>query len=602
MLAVGVAPAWSEWSPSALVPGNQPDDAGTERTSVGVAANGDLAIAWLDRVATRTAGVWSTTVFPPSPSNHPKLAMNERGDIALAWMQGDNVCLGYRPTGGAWVFPTPCPEPETTFADQTPFVTINEQGDALATWIQTPANVVIASLRPAGGSWETPKQVYSGPDPLYVASDDPPRFNASAALDDDGNALVLWADRYGFREPDALPNPTGPVRGIRQSRRAAGSGSWGAPTAITSRSSNASVSPDYILADVAADSTSGNVVVGLCCFDNSRLLDSGATRYGNGTVAGGVNSGSPSQAGQVGFDVAAARGRVASMGVKRPFTGSPTQVAKAKVAASGAPAPEALPDQPSVWDSGTSNPVLAVGPDGTALASFQDYLWRSGPSGVFSTAPVWPFGPEPGDTVDLAVNCRGDSLAAAIQTDLKVHYSEFPGGSTAACTGSPGPPDTDGDGIPNSADACPALSDQSAPRNPRTGCPAATTTKTDPQPPATTSTDKTPPVASLSGPKSQKAGSTVKVVVSCGSEACSAAASGSANVPGASKVFKLRSVKKQLAAGRKATLKLRIPKKALRAIRKALRRKRKITAKIKVRVTDARGNSRTSRRSVKLKR
>ena len=34
------------------------------------------------------------------------------------------------------------------------------------------------------------------------------------------------------------------------------------------------------------------------------------------------------------------------------------------------------------------------------------------------------------------------------------------------------PPDSDGDGVPDASDACPAQSDAAAPRNPRTGCPA----------------------------------------------------------------------------------------------------------------------------------
>jgi hypothetical protein len=48
-------------------------------------------------------------------------------------------------------------------------------------------------------------------------------------------------------------------------------------------------------------------------------------------------------------------------------------------------------------------------------------------------------------------------------------------GSSNGC-----PPDSDGDGVPDASDACPTQSDASAPRNPRTGCPAgAPATDTD---------------------------------------------------------------------------------------------------------------------------
>jgi hypothetical protein len=44
-------------------------------------------------------------------------------------------------------------------------------------------------------------------------------------------------------------------------------------------------------------------------------------------------------------------------------------------------------------------------------------------------------------------------------------------GSSNGC---PPPPDADGDGVPDASDSCPTQSDASAPRNPRTGCPAET--------------------------------------------------------------------------------------------------------------------------------
>jgi YVTN family beta-propeller protein len=62
-------------------------------------------------------------------------------------------------------------------------------------------------------------------------------------------------------------------------------------------------------------------------------------------------------------------------------------------------------------------------------------------------------------------------------------------GQTAFCAGThatithqvvvPPPPDADGDGVPDTSDACPIMSDALAPRNPRNGCPAPPAT---PQP------------------------------------------------------------------------------------------------------------------------
>jgi hypothetical protein len=114
--------------------------------------------------------------------------------------------------------------------------------------------------------------------------------------------------------------------------------------------------------------------------------------------------------------------------------------------------------------------------------------------------------------------------------------------------------------------------------------------------------DTVRPVATLKGPLTQTAGSSIGVTVSCGAEACTAVASGSVSVPGAARVFRLRPATKRVAAGRKANLRVRVPKKALAAIRGALQHQSKVTAKLAVRVKDKAGNARTRRRSVKLRR
>ena len=113
--------------------------------------------------------------------------------------------------------------------------------------------------------------------------------------------------------------------------------------------------------------------------------------------------------------------------------------------------------------------------------------------------------------------------------------------------------------------------------------------------------DTIDPKPKLSGQLTQTVGSAIGVTVSCGAEACTAVASGSLNVPGAARVYKLRSVKRVVAAEKKARLKVRVPAKAQRAIRSALRHHRKFTAKITVRVPDKAGNARTRHRRVKLR-
>jgi hypothetical protein len=62
--------------------------------------------------------------------------------------------------------------------------------------------------------------------------------------------------------------------------------------------------------------------------------------------------------------------------------------------------------------------------------------------------------------------------------------------------------------------------------------------------------------------------------VSCPDEACIVRASGSVNAPGgrAARRFKLRPAAANVPKGGRATLRLRVPTKALAAVRRALRR------------------------------
>ena len=66
------------------------------------------------------------------------------------------------------------------------------------------------------------------------------------------------------------------------------------------------------------------------------------------------------------------------------------------------------------------------------------------------------------------------------------------------------------------------------------------------------------------------------------------------------KSFKIKKVTKQVSAGGKVTLKLKLSKKARRGATKALNNGGKVTAKLKITATTASGNTDSEKRSVKL--
>ena len=83
-------------------------------------------------------------------------------------------------------------------------------------------------------------------------------------------------------------------------------------------------------------------------------------------------------------------------------------------------------------------------------------------------------------------------------------------------------------------------------------------------------------------------------------EAVKVKLSGSVTVPGASKVYRFKTVNKSLGAG-KTKLSLKLASKAKKAVKRALRRKKTLKAKLTLVVTDNAGNAQTKKYTVRLK-
>ena len=126
--------------------------------------------------------------------------------------------------------------------------------------------------------------------------------------------------------------------------------------------------------------------------------------------------------------------------------------------------------------------------------------------------------------------------------------------------------------------------------------------------------DNDAPKAKLSGPKSQRAGATVKLKVRC-DEACSVVASGKvvargvgssrADGAGAARkaTYKLKKAKASLRAGKKKRLKLKLKRRSdKRKLPRAVQGGAKAKAKLKVVATDETGNKGKAKRTVKLKK
>jgi len=107
-------------------------------------------------------------------------------------------------------------------------------------------------------------------------------------------------------------------------------------------------------------------------------------------------------------------------------------------------------------------------------------------------------------------------------------------------------------------------------------------------------------VSKLSGKRSQSAGSSVAVDVTC-TQRCTAGATGKLTIAGASQSFKLKAKTKTIEAYAHATLKLVVSKQARNAARRALKTNKQVRAKLAVTVVDGVGTRRVKHRTVKIR-
>ena len=121
-----------------------------------------------------------------------------------------------------------------------------------------------------------------------------------------------------------------------------------------------------------------------------------------------------------------------------------------------------------------------------------------------------------------------------------------------------------------------------------------------PEPGSPAAKDTRAPKLSATSPKKASIKKGVLVVSVTCDEACSATASASVNVPGSSKVFKLKPVKRSLAAGAKTKLKIKLSKKTVKAGKRALKKHKRVKATVSVGATDAAGNSSKAQRKIRL--
>jgi spore coat-associated protein N len=110
-----------------------------------------------------------------------------------------------------------------------------------------------------------------------------------------------------------------------------------------------------------------------------------------------------------------------------------------------------------------------------------------------------------------------------------------------------------------------------------------------------------PPNVTLGGSTTQFTTDGYSLVLAC-SQACTVNIGGTANVPGASRVFRLPNKAVSLRAGVRTTVKYQFPRAIALAVKKAIARNKRVTVSVKLNIRNAAGASRNSARTIVLKK
>jgi hypothetical protein len=108
------------------------------------------------------------------------------------------------------------------------------------------------------------------------------------------------------------------------------------------------------------------------------------------------------------------------------------------------------------------------------------------------------------------------------------------------------------------------------------------------------------PTLKVGGQSSQKAlrKKAIIVTATC-DQACTLTASGRLSIPGVSKSYRLRSIKRSLTAGKKVTLKLKLSKKVIQTAKRALRKHKRIRATVRLTAKNSAG-TKASRKVIRI--
>jgi len=522
--------------------------------------------------------------------------VNARGEAVVAWIETTDqqyLKLAFRPAGGVFG-----PVTELTTSDRSGFfdVALGDDGEALAVWVHGASGAFTASVvaRPSGATsaWSAPRSVdVTGVDAR----------TARLAIGSGGHAALLFA------------TPVGRPGAVVRTRPPGGGTAFGDALPIAP-----AAGPSYLNPDLLAVGPDGTVTAVLTQSTSvqAATLAAGAAAFGPAQVL--TAPGHTTTDGESSFSAADATGNVFVVVKRQRYDGSPCTSAATchaqtsqidgffRPAGSGtsfgpatpivAPAPALGGAYPFV-DRGQIDVILTSNRD-LAKADPDTVELLEGPAaGPFSRAPVGDSGGDP--TWDGVAGAL--SIARTSASGVTVESRPTSGGAFSAP-------------VPTAAaiaDAGLTLIDLGAPDNGQLfvyantlSAPAFRVAYDGPVKDTSAPQVFTGGASRVAPTEPQKIGSDneVDVPVSC-SEACTMTGSGTVSIDGgAASVLRLGSRTARLKVAQRLTLGVPVPRAVRAQIATALRRGRRVTARMRLRAVDAKGNARTRTLPIRLKR
>ena len=201
---IGTGPAAASWSPSVAL---SSPSSGTSGPQISVGANGTAAAVWSRYDGTNwnfqssikpRGGHWQKTpdtiIEPGYDILSPVVGVDSYGNAMAVWVVADGsgsvIKTSTKPYGEIWSV-VPYDLSGSFTSSTSPQIAVNARGDAAAVFVAQSSNtIILASVKPHGGSWQTV------PDTISIVGDGN-ALSPQVAIDPNGNVLAVWKINSG---------------------------------------------------------------------------------------------------------------------------------------------------------------------------------------------------------------------------------------------------------------------------------------------------------------------------------------------------------------------------------------------------------------------